>query len=273
MLRAKLLFGFSLAMVLVARTAAASSLSFPLNLPADRLHVEKQGALVTIRVDDRAFDLTSDPGQPVLPYRIVGVLLPQGEDVARAYVDAGAERALTSSAGLERAQAMLSEEGKTGTAPALLAMADGVYPSTRVRFLSTGTLHGYRIATFAVYPLRIDGDQVMAADQLTLHIETAASTAPAPVTLQRRSPDVRARALEELSGIVVNAGDASRYAFNEVAVAPRRGFQPTAFPSLEGSSVSYVIVTPDSLAATYQALAEFNTAKGVPTVGRPREWD
>jgi hypothetical protein len=44
-------------------------------------------------------------------------------------------------------------------------------------------------------------------------------------------------------------------------VPKRRGFQPTAFPSLEGSAVSYVIVTPDSLAATYQVLRDFKTAK------------
>jgi len=269
---ATLVLGSALAMVFSAPMAFAGNLTFQFDLPADRVHIGTHDGATTIRVDDRAFDLTSDPGQPVLPYRIVGVLLPQGEEVARAYVDAGAERALTPGTNLERATAMLSEEGKTGTAPALLSTVDGVFPSTRVRFLSTGTLHGYTIATFAVYPLRVSGDQVMAADRLTLHIETAASTRPAPVSLQRRSPDVRARALEELSAIVVNAGDASRYAFNDVAVAPRRGFQPTAFPSLEGSAVDYVIVTPDSLAATYQALADFKTAKGVPTVVRTTEW-
>lgn len=272
MLRAKLLLGFTLAMVFTAPTAFASSLTFQFDLPADRVHVTTGDGATTIRVDDRAFDLTSDPGLPVLPYRIVGVLLPQGEEVAGARVDVDLERALTASAGLERARAMLSEEGKTGTAPALLSTVDGVFPSTRVRLLSTGTLHGYTIATFALYPVRVSGDQVMAAGRLTLHIETSASTRPAPVTLERRSPEVRSRALEELSSIVVNADDASRYAFNEVAVAPRRGFQPTAFPSLEGSAVSYVIVTPDSLAATYQALADFKTAKGVPTVVRTTEW-
>jgi hypothetical protein len=275
MLRAKLRATFLLvssALVLAAHMAAAASLSYDFDLPSDRLHVATQDGKTSVRVDDRAFELLSDPGQPVLPYRLVSVLLPQGDDVASFRVDAGTERVITGSASLERAGEMLSEEGKPGRGPALASGADGVFPATRARLLSVGTLHGYTIASFAVYPLRVSGDNVVAADHVTLHIETATSTRPAPVLLERRSPDVRQRALEELSSIVVNPTDAARYAFSEVAVAPRRGFQPTAFPSLEGSPVSYVIVTPDSMAAAYQVLADFKTAKGVPTVVRTTEW-
>ena len=271
-LRATVLFVTSSATVLLANMAVAASLSYDFDLPSDRLHVGTQDGATAVRVDDRAFALLSDPGQPVLPYRVVNVLLPQGDDVASFRVDAGAERVIARSASLERAGALLSEEGKAGSGPAMASAADGVFPSSRVRLLSTGTLHGYTIATFAVYPVRVSGDDVVAADHVTLRIETAASTRPAPVLLERRSPDVRARALEELSSIVVNPSDAGRYAFAEVDVPKRRGFQPTAFPSLEGSAVSYVIVTPDSLAATYQVLADFKTAKGVPTVVRTTEW-
>ena len=98
-------------MALLAPMAIASNLTYQFDLPADRVHVATEDGFTTIRVDDRAFALTSDPGLPVLPFRIVGVLLPQGEDVASAYADADAERALTPSAMLERARAMLSEEG------------------------------------------------------------------------------------------------------------------------------------------------------------------
>ena len=269
---AKLFLVSSLAIFLLTPMAVAATMSFPFELPADRLHVDRHDGAVAIRIDDPAFSLLADPGQPVLPYRVVGVLLPQGEDVSSFRVDAGAERVIATSAGLEHAGEMFSEEGKTGRGPALAGAVDGVFPSSRARLLSTGTLHGYTIATFAVYPLRVNGDDVVACDHLTLQIETAPSTRTPPVLLERRSPEIRARALEELSGIVVNPGDAGRYAFSEVAVPNRRGFQPTSFPSLEGSAVAYAIVTPDSLAAAYQVLADFKTAKGVPTVVRTTEW-
>jgi hypothetical protein len=269
---AKRVLVLSLVMAAWAPMSIAATLSYQFDLPTDRLHVDTHDGKVSIRVDDRAFALLADPGQPVLPYRVVSVLLPQGEDVASFRVDADAERVIAASPALERAGTMLSEDGKAGRGPALASAANGLFPSERARFLSSGTLHGYRIATFAVYPVRVNGDDVVACDRLTLRIETAASTQPAPVLLERRSPQVRARALEELAAVVINPGDAGRYAFSEIEVPKRRGFQPTTFPSLEGSPVDYIIVTPDSLAATYQVLADFKTAKGVPTVVRTTEW-
>ncbi|HKW14606.1 MAG TPA: C25 family cysteine peptidase [Candidatus Krumholzibacteria bacterium] len=270
---AKILLGSFLVMGCLASASVAGSLSFDFDLPADHVQVGTHNGATTVRIDDRAFALLSDPGQPVLPYRLVNVLLPQGDDVATFKVDAGSERVIARSAWLEHAGTIVTEDGKTGHGPALASAEGSMFPSVRARFLSTGTLHGYTIATFAVFPVRVSGDDVVASDHLTLHIETTASTRPAPVLLERRSPQVRARALEELQGIVVNPADAGRYAFAEVEVPKRRGgFQPTAFPSLEGSAVDYVIVTPDSLAATYQVLADFKTAKGVPTVVRTTEW-
>lgn len=272
MRRAKLVLSVLAAMVLLSRTAIAATLSFTFDFPADRMHVDTHDGAVAIRVDDRAFALLAHPGQPVLPYRIVGVLLPQGDDVSSFRVETDDEHTIAASAGLEKARSPLSEEGRPGRDTALAVAANGVFPSSRARLLSTGTLHGYTIATFAVYPLRVNGENVTATDRLTLHIETAPSARPAPVLLERRSPEVRKRAIEELSGIVVNARDAGRYVFSEVNVPARRGFQPTSFPSLEGSPVDYVIVTPDSMAAAYQVLADFKTAKGVPTVVRTTEW-
>jgi hypothetical protein len=147
------------------------------------------------------------------------------------------------------------------------------YPSERARLLGVGTLHGYTVATFAVFPLRvIDGDLIW-TERLTLAVETGPSARPAPVALERRRPEVRARARAEVASIVLNPEAAGEYAFGEKEVAaPRGGFQATPFPSLEGSPVDYLIVTPDSLAAAYQVLADFKTKKGVPTVVRTIEW-
>ena len=50
------------------------------------------------------------------------------------------------------------------------------------------------------------------------------------------------------------------------------GFAPTAYPSLEGSPVDYLIIAPAALESEYQRLADWKTAKGVPTVVRTIEW-
>ena len=79
--------------------------------------------------------------------------------------------------------------------------------------------------------------------------------------------------MRELETVVVNAHEAEGYVFFEVEGKKKEGgFQPTPYPSLEGSPVDYVIITNDSLAATFQVLADWKTAKGVPTVVRTTEW-
>ena len=76
-----------------------------------------------------------------------------------------------------------------------------------------------------------------------------------------------------LSTHVVNPYASHRYITPRVQVdKPAGGFAPTEYPSLEGSPVDYLIVTTDALAADFQRLANWKTAKGVPTVVRTVEW-
>ena len=71
---------------------------------------------------------------------------------------------------------------------------------------------------------------------------------------------------------VVNPEDVERSRRPRDRVAPKRGaFQPAAYPDLEGSDVEYVIVTSNALAPAFQALADWKTRRGVPTVVRTIE--
>ena len=262
-----------LAGLIVVPAAVAGNLSFPLQLPAGRMTVESSDGAVSIRILDPDYVVLQDDGSPALPYRVVRVLLPQGEGVASFRVVAGADRVIAPSDKIELAGPAVSEDGKLARPAATVTARNGEFPSERVSLISTGTLHGYTIASFAVYPVRVVGDDVIATDELTLQIETAPEARPGTALLQRLAPQVRARAQSELAQIVINPIDASRYAFTERPVVRKPGgFQPTSFPSLEGSPVEYVIITPDSLASTYQGLADFKTLKGVPTVVRTTEW-
>jgi hypothetical protein len=254
--------------------ASAAKLSYHLTLDPGDVDVRTTDLGQSVSVKQPGYAILADEGQPALPYRIVGILLPQGDDVAS--FSASADRTLVIVRGLDPVVAgpMSTEDGVAGKSQALVrAGEDGSFPEERVRLLGVGTLHGYTIASFAVFPLSLADGELVAHQSVTIEIETAPSLRPAAVHMERRRPVVASRARDELARVVINPADAASYLFPAVDVpSPEGGFAPSTFPSLEGSAVDYVIVTPDSLAAAYQTLADFKTGKGVPTVIRTVEW-
>ena len=268
------LFAVWVGIAFAAGSARASTLAFDLTLPRDDIRLSTLDAGTQVVVDREHYELLSDPGSPALPFRIVSILLPQGTSVASFDVVSEGDRVLQSGAHIVLAKEARTEDGIAGRGAALAPTTTAsTFPNERARLLGTGSLHGYTVASFAVFPLRlVDGD-LSWSEHLKLTIETAPSTDPAPVALERRRPEVRARARNEIASLVINPEALGGYAFADVEVAkPRGGFQASPFPSLEGSPVDYLIVTPDSLAAAYQTLADFKTKKGVPTVVRTIEW-
>ncbi len=258
--------------LLVATPTFATPLSFRLTLPASDVTVRTTANGPVVDVAQSGFSRLAEAGQPEIPYRIVGVLLPQGQDVSTFRVDIAGDQIVRRGVRLPGAAPVATEDGVVAASTGL-ATAGTSFPEERVRFLGVGTLHGYSIASFAIFPLQLRDGDLVATETMTLEIETAPSSRAAPAMMERRRDDVRARARSELASVVINPGDADGYVFPSVVSPPSPGgFQPTTFPSLEGSPVDYVIVTPDSLAAAYQTLADYKTRKGVPTVVRTIEW-
>ncbi len=261
------------ALLLLASPAAATGLSFELRLNPGDVRVRATDAGGAVSVDAPGYATLADEGRPALPYRIVGVLLPQGHEVGSFAVRVSEGRVVATGVVPVIAGATLTGDGVRGENGPLAATGADAFPSERVRLLGTGTLNGYVVASFAVFPVSIADGQVVAHETMFLDVETVASSRLAPVHMERRRADVAERVRAELARIVINPGDAAGYSFATVDVpAPDGGFAPSTFPSLEGSPVDYVIVTPDSLAAAYQALADFKTSKGVATVIRTVEW-
>ncbi|HEX5131272.1 MAG TPA: C25 family cysteine peptidase, partial [Candidatus Krumholzibacteria bacterium] len=263
----------SLGVFMAASTpAAATELSFPLALDAGNLRIRATDSGDEITVSAPGYALLADAGRPALPYRIVNVVLPPGEDVADATVRVLGGRIVRSGIRPLISSGERTEDGIAGVAEPL-APAGASAPFERVRFLGSGRLHGYTIASFAVFPVSVDDGNLGVAESMVLDIDTAPSARAPAVHAERRRPALERRTRSELARLVINPGDAAAYSFATVDVpAPEGGFAPSTFPSLEGSPVDYVIVTPDSLAAAYQTLADFKTAKGVPTVIRTVEW-
>ncbi|MDD3643797.1 MAG: C25 family cysteine peptidase, partial [Candidatus Krumholzibacteria bacterium] len=215
---------------------------------------------------------------PSLPYTIVAVLIPQGEEVVSFRLESGAVRELFPSVPLETFGGLALDDGTVQgiSAPrGELIGPDEVFPRWRARHTGTGVWHGYRIASFEVYPVRyqLDTGRLTVDDGMTLVVETAPGGSGAEAVRERHVEGFRERAGDALSGIVVNPEDASSYLFDEIVVDEGdRGFMPAYQPGLEGSAVSYVIITDAAMSAEYQRLADWKTKKGIPTVVRTVEW-
>ena len=257
-----------LSIVAVPFTTLASELSFTISAPNPRVVATPDGD--RIAVDGDGWDTFAEPGLPELPYRLVRVLMPQGMAPSDLIVTASTARRAAGGVRPALADPFVTSEGD------VVAMAtpavDGSYPDVRARLLGVGYLHGYAIATVAVYPYELRDGELNVYDRIDVAISTRADDS-APVARERFREGFLESMRSRLEAMVVNPEVADTYALGRFVVPkPRGGFQPTSFPSLEGSAVDYVIITTDALAASYQPLADWKTDKGVPTVIRTVEW-
>jgi hypothetical protein len=256
------------ALVLLAGAPArASQLSFDIPVPDDEVRVTHGSEADRVDVPRAEWHTPEDPGAVRLPYLTVRVVLPRGEEVETFSFSFGGTSTLDAAFRPGIAGALATSDGNV-----VETRKTGASFVRRVEYLGTGTLHGYQIATFAVYPFGLEDGALQRASTLALRMDTRPLTASTALRVRHRDgfrDDVRAR----LSRTVVNPEALSSYAFAEVVVPDTEGgFTASTFPSLEGSPVDYVIVTNDSLAASYQVLADWKTSKGVPTVVRTTEW-
>jgi len=250
---------------------SAGEMEFRVQTGADALVLDG----VSVRIAAEGAAQLTEPGEPALPYRIVSVVLPQGLRVEDVRFEVLAWRTAGDAAALQPAPELVSAQGERGPATGLARRSkDGAsFPGAVGRYLGTGYLHGYAIASFAVFPVRVSGTALLHAEDISVRVTTGASDAPEPVTPKRHRPRLDQSVRRQLSRHVINPGAIGAYQFARVDVPKERGgFQPTSWPSLEGSPVDYVIICNDSMSGAWQTLADWKTAKGVPTVIRTTEW-
>jgi hypothetical protein len=217
----------------------------------------------------------TDPGAPSLPYRIVRALLPEGQEYAGFDAVSKGGVAVISDSFVPSLSSSPRDPDvpPTQAPPRLVDPPDGgAFPGRLARYLGTGHWHGRAIAAFAVFPFQYDGGELALHEEIALTIETRPrrddEVVVRPLRMsQKRWDDVR----RQVSAMVANprALDGYRPAATD---RPSGRFQPAPAPSLEGSPVEYLIITTEELAAAYQRLADWKTAKGVPTVIRTVEW-
>jgi hypothetical protein len=154
-----------------------------------------------------------------------------------------------------------------GTTPGTNVPAAPVAFATQV-----GGWFGWSIAAVQLQPVFQDGNGLALAGDVDLEVRTAPG-GDMPLARLRANParDEREAALMRAS--VANPEQVAAFAppQGRHVDSKRGGFQPAAFPDLEGSDVQYVIVTSQALAPAFQALADWKTRRGVPAVVRTIE--
>ncbi len=253
------------------RPTYGETLTFQLTLPRDHVEVVRLGEYSAVHVRETVYNKRPEAASTELPCRVVNVLLPQGQRVQSFQLIVGEEVTIETGVDLSPSQEDLSVAG--GASRDALSAGEPLSRG-RGRYLSTGYLEGRAIASFVVSALRLEEKNLVLAERIELRIETMSDETSAEVVVPERYRDgIDNRVKAMLSNLVVNPEMDERYRFERVRVKePPGGFAPSSYPSLEGSPVDYVIVTTQDLADEYQVLADWKTAKGVPTVVRTVEW-
>lgn len=214
----------------------------------------------------------SDPGQPQLPFRVVRVLLPAGQRVAGVTASVRDRQILANS--IHPVTAPMDGSSTTDPTSALApSTGDGEFPSQSVRLLDSGTWHGYSIAHVAVFPVRIQGTQLIldAEVDVRVELEPAPGSGDGIARAARASTHVASLIAEAVRTGVENSGAVATYP--STRVTPFEGdLQATVAPSEEGSPVEYLIITTEALKPAFQVLANWKTAEGVPAEVRTVEW-
>jgi hypothetical protein len=258
-----------------ARAPGSGHIQVTVSLSADRVVLVPRDGAYEVHVSPapgERFGRLDEPGEAALPFRIIEVLLPAGTEVADTRVTGASERLIAEGIALAPSAAAAADPRRAGAGLAAAAPeASTGYPGERARYLGTGLWHGRAIASFAVFPVERRGEDVVLHDRIALEVSLRPSDRPQPVRALRMSPAHAARLAAQVRASVVNPG-AER--LQPVATPARHEgtFRPAVAPSLEGSPVEYVIITTGVLAPEFQRLADWKTAKGVPTVVRTIDW-
>jgi hypothetical protein len=259
---------FIVFVLLVQRPVFAERLTFTTTTAEEDVRIREQAGRLTVDAgrEGGGYSRLREEGHPALPYRLINVLLPQGSQVASFGFTPDGEVVLRKGVQLEMAPPELSEDGVPGKGEAMATASKDrrTFPVAWGRYLGTGYLHGRGIASFAVFPLRMQDEALILSERVSLWVETELGLEQEVVTRERYRDGFESKVAQVLEGVVINPEMNSGYQHNQVRVPKRAsgkkgGFAPTLYPSLEGSAVDYVIITTDALASEYQRLADFKT--------------
>jgi len=216
-------------------------------------------------------------GVPQVPSVSVTVLVPADAALGDVTVVPLRTRLLDAPAPLAPGRPLISSEGVAATQDLVRADA-GRFPAAWGLAGGDSYRRGYRLLSVTVFPVRaVRGtDGTWAGVEVLEEYEIRTSgTVPAPAPAERAvrrlaAPGERERLERELARVVANPGALYGYAREDGVPAAALPGEKTM--NLGESPVSYLIITSEALASTFQTLADHRTAGGLPAVVKTVEW-
>ncbi|MFT7699831.1 MAG: hypothetical protein ACI8S7_001664, partial [Candidatus Krumholzibacteriia bacterium] len=219
-----------------------------------------------------------EPGLPMLPAREILILVPLNTDVTKVWVepinthrdfltaDLAIAADLAVSTGSFLKTRTMSDEGTT-------------FPMSWGRSGGTHTWRGHRLLAVTIYPVRrvtANGQSFLEyLDDYAVRAEFTPASDAEDVVHRERLVFGEAQANDRiLRKMVVNPQAVASYSRPDGMMVKSQGggFSPAATPTLSGSGVDYLIITNEAMKSTFQQLADFKTAAGMPTVVMTREF-
>ncbi|MCP4145736.1 MAG: hypothetical protein GY752_10710 [bacterium] len=183
-----------------------------------------------------------ETGEPIILQLIVEVVLPTGWDVESAVFST--EYHHLELPGTVAISEQVRNSDDIAISDIRLSGQNDNWPPVAGEFIGSNTLHGETTAFFRLFPLRINRS------------DNSGSTAENFV----------------VTASLVSKSDSCqplRYVDNDVEPLE---FEPRDRPSMDGSTVEFVIVTSELLKDQFQELADYKTERGIRTVVRSTEW-
>lgn len=212
---------------------------------------------------------------PSLPIVTKMFAIPDGQEVSDVFVSVIRERRIATHVTLvTRASRNVEEEGSSRPYPEGALDPQGqVWPARPGLSLGSGSFGGFKVHSVGIFPVRYDAStsEVFLAEEVEIEVVTRVGTALSGLRRPVGSEGERFFG-EALRAIVANPQDVPVTLAREVRSEGPSGFDPRDLPSLDGSSVDFVIVTTSALSANFQTLANWKTKKGVPTVVRTTDF-
>ena len=226
-----------------------------------------------------SFPLDAQPGSPLMPVKLVHILVPFNASVSGLKITGSSAEALPGSFNPFPAQRPVPMNGEAApdfvAADPAVYQAKGNYPGQLARIKGVSAWGEHQVVTVEVMPLQYS----LSLAQLTLHtsvsfeIEYVLKASPA-LPVKRRSPLAQSLVMKQMQNAIANKNDIPRLAQSSRIIADQTSAKTpaTESPSVEGCPVDYVIITSLELAPQFQRLADWKTQKGIYTVVKTTAW-
>lgn len=255
------ILSFVVVLFLLSVTLSAGNMIVNIPLNSAQISISDRGVYTTVTHPEAYTTYT--PGAPSLPILPVQLALPTGcratgfEIIDESYITINGSHYITPSSGcypLSRPELALPAEPD-----AHIYGHDMVYPSASVELINSSVLWGIPVAYLTVYPARWNPatEQLETLSNLVIAVEYESD--PSVNLVSRRTEASEMRAQEIVRNMVVNPRDVSSSGATMV----------DAKDLLYGR---YVIITHPDYEIIMEDLANWKTAKGIPTNIYTTDW-